>query len=160
MLKNLYKFDTDIEICFRRHRQTDTHAYTLEIIPTWKIPQSGICWTPCAHLHGIVANDLLKSFVQGQAEQQDDLGGHMATCLYSTLLWYKSCRLHPPPAVTESHPFQNKNLILHHVHDHSISCLNVTYLFPVFPHSVSDLWLPSLNEVSSLISFCFWFGNN
>ena len=27
-------------------------------------------------------------------------------------------------------------LILHHVH----SCLSVTYLFLVFPHSVSDLW--------------------
>jgi hypothetical protein len=40
----------------------------------------------------IVANDIL-SFVQGQAEQQDNLVGHMVTCLYSTVL-YKSCRIH------------------------------------------------------------------
>ena len=30
-------------------------------------------------------------------------------------------------------------LILHHVLADSISCLNVTYLFLFFPHSVSDL---------------------
>ena len=29
-------------------------------------------------------------------------------------------------------------LILHHVHDNSISCLNITYLFPVFHHSCSE----------------------
>ena len=33
------------------------------------------------------------NLVQGQAEQQDNLGVHMVTCLYSTVL-YKSCRLH------------------------------------------------------------------
>ena len=31
-------------------------------------------------------------------------------------------------------------LILHHLQDNSISCLNVTYLFPLFAHSDSDIW--------------------
>ena len=31
-----------------------------------------------------------------------------------------------------------------HVHNYSISCLNVKYPFPVFPHSVSDLWITRL----------------
>ena len=42
-------------------------------------------------------------------------------------------------------------LILHHVHDDSISCLNVTYQFSVFPHSVSDLctkvYIPKLHQI-------------
>ena len=29
----------------------------------------------------------------GQAEQQDELGAHMATCLYWSVLWYRSRRL-------------------------------------------------------------------
>ena len=32
-------------------------------------------------------------FGLGQAEQQDKLGTHMAICLYSSILWYRSCRL-------------------------------------------------------------------
>ena len=31
--------------------------------------------------------------VQGQAEQQDNLGAHMSSCLYSTVLLYMSCVL-------------------------------------------------------------------
>ena len=62
----------------------------------------------------------------------------LATCLYPTVLWYKSCRLHLLYVVFDF--MRMPQLILHHVHDHSISCHNVKYPFPVFPHSVSDLW--------------------
>ena len=64
-------------------------------------------------------------------------------------------------------------LILHHVHDNFNSCLNVTYLFLVFPHPLIDLWreqssvstivaksiIPNyIIEVRCKISFGFWFG--
>ena len=52
---------------------------------------------PCVDLEHVA---LLKSyfknyisFVQGQAEQQDNLDAHMGTHLYSTVLKYKSCCL-------------------------------------------------------------------
>ena len=64
-------------------------------------------------------------------------------------------------------------LILHHVHDNSISCLNVTYLFLVLAQSVSDLWheqssmswyiVPKStiqNYTKEVRGFGFWFGNN
>ena len=43
-------------------------------------------------------------------------------------------------------------MILHHVHDNSISWLNVTFLFPVFPHYDSDLRREqSLIEVGTIV---------
>ena len=50
-------------------------------------------------------------------------------------------------------------LVLHHVHDYYISCLNVTYLFPVFAHSDRDLWRSSIRyEIKYLISdLIFWY---
>ena len=88
----------------------------------------------CANMAcNIVANDILKkciSFVQGQAEQQDNLGGQMVTCLYSTVL-YKSCSLLLFYVVFDLWACRNWFWFFFHVHYHSISCLNVKYPFPV-----------------------------
>ena len=43
-------------------------------------------------------------------------------------------------------------MFLQHVHDNSISCLNVIYQFSVFPHSLCNLWLSStvISEVGTI----------
>jgi hypothetical protein len=99
------------------------------------------------------------SVCQGQAEQQDKLGAHMATCLYPSVLWYRSCCF--------------VSFML------SLLCAHAaTNLFLVFCHTVSDLWreqsfvsevgtivpkstIPNyINEVRGKISYGFRFGNN
>ena len=55
-------------------------------------------------------------------------------------LQYKSCRLHLLYAVFNLCACRISHLILLPRAHHSISGLNVNYPFPVFPHSVSDLW--------------------
>ena len=51
-------------------------------------------WPPCSGLGmwhcGKWYFEKCTSFIQGQAEWQDK---HLAMCLYSTVYWYKSCRL-------------------------------------------------------------------
>ena len=93
---------------------------------------------------GIVANDLnCPSFVQGQAEQQYKLVTHMAISLYFTVLKYKDDET--LKVLSSLFSFCHlcflcmPQLILHLVLDNSISCLNVRYLFRLFPHSVSDI---------------------
>ena len=55
-------------------------------------------------------------------------------------LQYKSCRLHLLYVVFNLCACRISHLILLPRAHHSISGLNVNYPFPVFPHSVSDLW--------------------
>ena len=55
--------------------------------------------------------------------------------LYFSVLWYKSCRLCLLSVIFAF--VRMPQLILYHVLASSISWLNVTYLFPFFPHSVS-----------------------
>ena len=52
--------------------------------------------------------------------------------------WPKSCRLCLLTVVFAA--IDSLQFILYHVLAVSISCLNVIYLLPFFPHSVSNLW--------------------
>ena len=66
----------------------------------------------------------IHEYIQGQAEQYvDTLLYFCRLCLFSVVFAF----------------VRMPQLILHYVLDNSISCHNVTYLFPLFPHSVADL---------------------
>jgi hypothetical protein len=82
---------------------------------------------------GIVASDIWRT---AQVLSNANLNTWCTHGLFMLHCKYKSCHL-----CCMCMP----QLILYHVPDSSISCLNVTYLFPVFPHSVSDLWCKNHN---------------
>ena len=77
-----------------------------------------------------------RCFVCGQAEQPFKLGTQMATWytqldfdFYIVLSLFALCLCY----------VRMPQLVLPHVYGDSISCLNITYLLPVFAQSISDL---------------------
>ena len=86
-----------------------------------------------------MATCLYMSFGQGQAEQQDklDAQSQMATCSYPFIFccfWFFSVVFICFLSSLLLCPCRNWFL------NNSISCQNVTSLFPFSPHSVADLW--------------------
>ena len=69
-----------------------------------------------------------------RAKLNNTLNGHLVILcffIYVILSLFTLCRLCC---------LRIPQLIFHYMHDRIISWINVTNLFPLFPHSLSDLW--------------------
>ena len=87
----------------------------------------------------ILANDILRNVRVSSKAKVNNKINFMHTYSHLFILHWtkKSCCLF---ALCRLCFMRMAQRTLHHVHDNSISCLNVTHLFQVCPQSVSDLW--------------------